>query len=48
MKGTVRQIVVILAALATIVVNVLANALPINGQNTGEISDRFMSFPSGA
>ncbi len=41
MKGTVRQIVVILAALAMIVVNVLANALPINGQNTGEISDRF-------
>ncbi len=41
MKSTVRQIVVILAALAMIIVNVLANALPINGQNTGEISDRF-------
>ncbi len=49
MKGTVRQIVVILAALATIVVNVLANALPINGQNTGEISDRFAIYfvPAG-
>jgi len=41
MKGTVRQVVVIVAALAMIIVNVLANALPINGQNTGEISDRF-------
>lgn len=41
MKGIVRQIVVILAAVAMIIVNVLANALPINGQNTGEISDRF-------
>ncbi|MGC9522204.1 MAG: TspO/MBR family protein [Anaerolineae bacterium] len=27
--------------IATIVVNVLANALPLNGLNTGEISDRF-------
>jgi hypothetical protein len=27
--------------LATIVVNILANALPINGLNTGQISDRF-------
>jgi len=41
MKGTVRQFIVIVAALAMIVVNVLANALPINWQNTGEISDRF-------
>ena len=49
MKGTVRQIVVILAALAMIIVNVLANALPINGQNTGEISDRFAIYfvPAG-
>mgnify|MGYP000920188152 CR=1 FL=1 len=49
MKGTVRQFVVILAALAMIVVNVLANALPINGQNTGEISDRFAIYfvPAG-
>jgi hypothetical protein len=32
-----------------IIVNILANALPINGQNTGEISDRFKVFfvPSG-
>ena len=30
-----------LLVVATIVVNGLANALPINGQQTGEISDRF-------
>ena len=49
MKDTLRQIVVILAILATIVVNVLANALPINGLNTGEISDRFQVYfvPAG-
>jgi benzodiazapine receptor len=37
----IRQIAVIVAVLAMITVNILANALPINGQNTGEISDRF-------
>jgi benzodiazapine receptor len=37
----VRQSLVILSLVMTIVVNGLANALPINGQNTGEISDRF-------
>jgi len=49
MKDTLRQISVILTVLATIVVNVLANALPINGQNTGEISDRFQVYfvPAG-
>jgi benzodiazapine receptor len=36
-----RQIAVVVAVLAVIAVNILANALPINGQNTGEISDRF-------
>lgn len=40
-KDKVRQIAVALSILLMIVVNVLANALPINGQNTGEISDRF-------
>jgi len=34
-------ILVLLTVLATLTVNVLANALPINGQTTGEISDRF-------
>jgi hypothetical protein len=39
---------VILAA-GTIVMNILANALPLNGQNTGEISDRFnvLFVPAG-
>jgi hypothetical protein len=37
----VRQVVNILALAGMITVNVLANALPINGQNSGEISDRF-------
>ena len=41
MRDTIRQIVVVLGTLAVIVVNALANALPLNGQNTGEISDRF-------
>ncbi len=36
-----RQAAVVLSILAMIIVNGLANALPINGQNTGEISDRF-------
>ena len=49
MKDTLRQISVILTILATIVVNGLANALPINGLNTGEISDRFRVYfvPAG-
>jgi len=40
-KITTRQIITILATLLTITVNGLANALPLNGQGTGEISDRF-------
>ncbi len=41
MKDIVRQIAVVLSTLAVIVVNALANALPLNGLTTGEISDRF-------
>jgi len=41
MRDIVRQVVNVLATIAVIAVNALANALPINGQNTGEISDRF-------
>lgn len=41
MKDIVRQVVVILSTILVIVVNGLANALPLNGQTTGEISDRF-------
>lgn len=40
-KDIARQVIVIAATIVTIVVNTLANALPINGQTTGEISDRF-------
>jgi hypothetical protein len=40
-KSTVYPIITILATVMTITVNGLANALPLNGQGTGEISDRF-------
>lgn len=40
-RDILRQVAVIAATIATIVMNVLANALPLNGLNTGEISDRF-------
>jgi len=48
-KFTWFQIVNVLLVLATIVINVLANALPLNGLNTGEISDRFdiLFVPAG-
>ncbi len=48
-KDIIRQILVVLATLATIGVNVLASALPLNGQTTGELSDRFDVFfvPAG-
>lgn len=41
MRDIIRQIVNVVTTIAVIVVNGLANALPINGQTTGEISDRF-------
>ncbi len=51
MKSTsfLRQVTNIAAVLATLAVNGLANALPLNGQMTGEISDRFDVFfvPAG-
>lgn len=49
MKDTIRQIAVIITILGTIIVNGLANALPLNGLNTGEISDRFQVYfvPAG-
>jgi benzodiazapine receptor len=48
-KDTARQIVVVLALVATIAVNGLANALPLNNLTTGEISDRFQVYfvPAG-
>ncbi len=49
MKDILRQIFVALTIIATIVINSLANALPINGLNTGQISDRFQVYfvPAG-
>ncbi|MEI6308194.1 MAG: tryptophan-rich sensory protein [bacterium] len=48
-KNLVRQWVNVIAVLAMIAINILANALPFNGQNTGAISDRFAVFfvPAG-
>jgi hypothetical protein len=49
MKNTLRQVLVVITVLLTITVNGLANALPINGMNTGQISDRFhvLFVPAG-
>lgn len=48
-KNILRQMMVILGFLVTVVVNGLANALPLNGQMTGEISDYFKVYftPAG-
>jgi len=48
-RDTRRQIAVVLAFTAMIVVNALASALPLNGKNTGEISDQFAIYfvPAG-
>ena len=48
-KDTIRQIAVILSLAVMIGVNALANALPLNGQTSGEISDRFQVYfvPAG-
>lgn len=48
-KIKLNQILTILFTIITITVNGLANALPINGQQTGEISDRFnvLFVPAG-
>jgi hypothetical protein len=44
-----RQFIVIVSTAAVISLNILANALPLNGLNTGEISDRFEVYfvPAG-
>lgn len=50
-----RQVLIVAATISTLVVNYLANALPLNGLSTGDISDRFdvfsylraMCFPFG-
>ncbi len=49
MKDLLRQLAVIVTVVVTLVVNVLADALPINGLNTGQISDGFHVYfvPAG-
>lgn len=48
-RDTIRQWVNVLMTLVVLTVNALANILPLNGQNTGAISDRFKVFfvPAG-
>ena len=48
-KITLRQIVNVLALIATLIVNTLANALPLNNISTGDISDMFEVYfvPAG-
>jgi len=49
LKDTIRQITNLVTVLIALTVNILASALPLNGQNTGEISDRFQVYfvPAG-
>ena len=48
-KDTLRQVLVVLAVIAVIAEKSIAVALPLNGLDTGEISDRFDIFfvPAG-
>ena len=48
-RFSARQIANVVAYVAVVVVNILANALPLNGQTTGEIANRFPVFfvPAG-
>lgn len=48
-KDTLRQLFNMLSVLVALAVNILASVLPLNGQNTGEISDRFqvLFVPAG-
>lgn len=48
-KDTIRQVINLLSVILALTVNILASVLPLNGQNTGEISDRFKVYfvPAG-
>jgi hypothetical protein len=48
-KDTIRQYANLLTVIVALAVNILAATLPLNGQNTGEISDRFKVYfvPAG-
>jgi len=49
LKDTLRQIANLGTVIIALTVNILASTLPLNGQNTGEISDRFQVYfvPAG-
>ena len=49
MKDTIRQFANLVSVILALTVNILASVLPLNGQNTGEISDRFQVYfvPAG-
>ncbi len=49
MSFNLRRILNIVAVVVTIAMNSLANIIPFNGQNTGQISDKFQVFfvPAG-
>ena len=49
MKDTLRQIANLVTVIIALTVNILAVTLPLNGQDTGEISDRFQVYfvPAG-
>jgi benzodiazapine receptor len=49
MKITLRQILIVIAVLAVIVVNSLANIIPFNGQTTGQVSENLSNYfvPAG-
>ena len=48
-RGAIQPYINLLIVIVTIAFNGLANALPLNGQNTGQISDRFQVYfvPAG-
>ena len=48
-KNFTLKIIVLITFIAMVVVNALANILPINGMNTGEVSDSFSNLfaPAG-
>jgi hypothetical protein len=49
MKDTLRQVLVVVSVLATLAVNFLSEALPLNGLSTAQISDKFHVYfvPAG-
>ncbi|MBI2759309.1 MAG: hypothetical protein HYX49_11600 [Chloroflexi bacterium] len=44
MKDTLRQTANLVTLMIALVINILAPILPLNGQSTGEISDRFQVY----